>query len=55
MFVTISSESELLLTRCLSCTAILMMTADIMTKGLGTVKFRKFRDGLGVFDVDHVF
>ena len=31
------------------------MTADIMTKGLGTVKFRKFRDGLGVFDVDHVF
>ena len=28
------------------------MTADILTKGLGTVKYRKFRDGLGVFDVD---
>ena len=30
------------------------MTADIMTKGLGTVKYRKFRDGLGVFDVNRV-
>ena len=28
------------------------MTADILTKGLGSVKYRKFRDGLGVFDVD---
>ena len=28
------------------------MTADIMTKGLGTTKYRKFRDGLGVHDVD---
>ena len=27
------------------------MTADIMTKGLGTVKFRKFRDALGVVDI----
>ena len=26
------------------------MTADIMTKGLGAVKFRKFRDALGVVD-----
>ena len=28
------------------------MTADILTKGLGAVKYRRFRDGMGVFDVD---
>lgn len=28
------------------------MTADIMTKGLGAVKFVKFREGLGVWNVD---
>ena len=27
------------------------MIADIMTKGLGTVKFRRFRDQLGVVDI----
>ena len=31
------------------------MIADIMTKGLGAVKYWKFRDGLGVFDVNCVF
>ena len=31
------------------------MTADIMTKGLGTIKFRKFRDAMGVFVVEQVF
>ena len=30
------------------------MTADIMTKGLGAVKFMKFREGLGVWNVDDV-
>ena len=30
------------------------MTADIMTKGLGVVKYRKFRNGLGVFNTDGV-
>ena len=30
------------------------MTADIMTKGLGAVKFVKFREGLGVWNVDDV-
>ena len=30
------------------------MTADIMTKGLGAVKFKKFRDQLGVLDVSLV-
>ena len=28
------------------------MTADILTKGLGAVKYPRFRDGMGVFDVD---
>ena len=27
------------------------MTADIMTKGLGAIKFQRFRNSLGVFDV----
>ena len=31
------------------------MTADVMTKGLGAVKYRKFRDGLGVFNVNTMF
>ena len=30
------------------------LTADIMTKGLGTIKFRKFREGMGVYDVEQV-
>ena len=30
------------------------MTPDIMTKGLGAVKFTKFRDGMGVLNFDDV-
>jgi hypothetical protein len=30
------------------------MTADIMTKGLGTIKFSKFRDAMGVLNVDEI-
>ena len=30
------------------------MIADVMTKELGAVKFNKFRDGMGVVNVDEV-